>query len=235
MSTTRYNTLRSTYNVRVPKPETYDNIHKGSRGFILGGGPSIRKLKEDGFDFKCLEKEIVVGVNKAYKLLTPTYLVFGDAYFWKHFQYEVKNVDCVKFAPENILHGFRHEKIVPLRRSMATKDKVPSTLGGPISFVNNSGVGALRIAYALGCNPIYLIGIDIGADSNGETHFHDDYKKDKSRKTPAARYKQFYDEFASTIEMMKRERIEIFSCSEISPLNKVIRYVPIGTLDVRQV
>src|SRR5258705_7928417 len=82
---------------------SYNNKHQGQRGFLVGGGSSLKTLEEEGFDFHQLEKEVVVGINKAYKLLLPTYLVFGDKIFWDSFRDELRALLCIQFAPEDIL------------------------------------------------------------------------------------------------------------------------------------
>lgn len=225
----RQNRLRQMYNAKVPSPRRFDNIHADKRGFIIGCGASIKDIAAKGFDFKKLENEITYGVNNAYKLLIPTYLVFGDAYFWKHFETEVKKLPCYKIVPNNIIKGnVPDNTIIQVRRDSKPSVPVPSSMDGPISFLNNSGVAALRFAYIMGCNPIYLVGIDLGGEPDN-THFHDIYKEKKLRTTPPNRYAQFCAEFERTIAGMRNRKI--ISCSEISPLNTTIPYVPLASLE----
>jgi hypothetical protein len=220
--------MRTNYKVQGNNPRTFDNKHENKRAFVIGGGPSIDDIKKSGFSFDKLDNEITFGINKAYNLLTPTYLVFSDAYFWKHFMNEIKRVPCYKIVPDNIIRGYKDDTLIFLRRSQTPRDIVPNTLGAPISFINNSGVATLRIAYAMGCNPIYLVGIDVKIGDDGKTHFHNDYSG--LRTTPPTRYNQFYTEFDRTIKAMQEKNREIISCSENSLLNKVIPYVPITSL-----
>ena len=212
------NTLRS-----------YNNKHQGKRGFLIGGGTSIVLLQQKGFDFSCLQNEVIVGVNKAYKLVLPTYLVFGDLVFWKEFYKEIQPLPCVKLAPEDIVKYHSDPGLLPLRRSNNYREVLPLGLDAAVSFINNSGVAALRILYCLGCNPIYLVGIDLGANANGDTHFHNDYTSLK-RDTSKERYRCFLTEFVRTIAALKTKDISLFSCSEISPLNAIIPYVSLTSL-----
>lgn len=207
--------------------DSLDNKHKGRRGFIIGGGPSILKLQEEGFSFSQLDQEITVGVNKAYKLLTPTYLVFIDNSFHRKFKEEVEAVQCTKFF--NGSCKYRDETTFPLEAFGDHKAKstflVPKSLYAPISLWNNSGVAAIRIAYLLGLNPIYLIGIDLTVQKN-TSHFHTDYGI-IGRHYPAHRYIKCFED---TIRLLKKEGLVIYSCSHISKLNKVIEYKDLTTL-----
>jgi len=216
------------------KIEEYDQKHKDSRGFVIGGGPSIKKIQERGFNFLKLEDEITVGVNKAYKLFVPTYLIFGDAYFFRKFGSEIQKVDCLKIAPVNVVGSKAIPQLLPLRRAISASEVLPKSFGGTISFINNSGVAALRVAYLLGLNPIYLVGFDIGPNVAGETHFHKDYAADKDRITKPQRYQQFLDVFRDTIKALKEQNVEVFSCSETSRLNEFLDYVPIESLFIKQ-
>ena len=203
----------------------YNNKHKDKRGFLIGGGTSIKYLQESGFDFTQLQTEVTVGVNKAYNLFVPTYLVFGDDFFWKHFSQEIRALQCIKFAPSQILRGYSDPSILPLRTSTNYQEVLPRGLDASVSFINNSGVAALRVLYCLGCNPIYLIGIDLTEDSSGATHFHTDYTSFKRYTTPS-KYKTFHTEFARTLSALKTKNISVFSCSPISSLNTIIPYIP---------
>lgn len=200
--------------------------HKNQRGFLIGGGSSLLTLQESGFDFSRLQSEVIVGVNKAYKLLIPTYLVFGDNAFIKNFTQEIYALPCVKFAPHDILRGYSHPTLYGVQRGNRESDTLPRGLSAPISFINNSGVGALRITYTLGCNPIYLLGIDLSVNTAGDTHFHQDYKA-IGRKTRPESYTAFQREYIKVITALRAHHIDVISCSPISKLNDIIPYVPI--------
>lgn len=212
----------------VTRLRSYNQKHQGQRGFLIGGGSSLKVLQEQGFDFQQLEGEVTVGVNKAYTLFTPTYLVFGDEAFWKAFEKEIVALNSIVFAPLDILHGFSSSHILPLRRG-GCRATLPEGLDGTVSFVNNSGVAALRILYLLGCNPIYLLGIDLQTNTQGETHFHDAYIRLK-RCTRPQTYTQFYTEFIKTIAALKTHGVQVVSCSPWSLLNTTIPYLSLFDL-----
>ena len=212
----------------------FDNKHKGCRGFIIGGGPSIINIKKSGFNFDILQKEITVGVNKAYNLFTPTYLIWTDAYFWKAFRSELIKLRSIKFCPIKIVRKFSINKkdIYSLKRDKDSKKSTyVSSLSNSVPMWNNSGVTALRIAYILGLNPIYLIGIDlIIKDLKGRTHFHKAYNKNRVAKTTFKRYNKFFESFKKTIKDLEDIGVKIYSCSKVSRLNELIEYKKIDDL-----
>lgn len=218
----------------------YDNIHKGKRGFVIGGGHSIRDLLNDGFNFGLLENDICIGVNKAYELLDLDYFLFTDAYFWDNFKDEIKNLNCIKFAPNDIAQARcigeagSSDKFQIVKRapgSYGASVMAPNTFNGEVSFWNNSGVSALRIAHILGLNPIYLVGIDLTMkNDNDDTHFHNAYSANRVGKVGDSRYHVFYSAFEQTIKPLQEQGVKIFSCSAVSKLNNLIPFIDINTI-----
>jgi hypothetical protein len=213
------------------KLSNFDKLHLNQRGFIIGGGPSILDLQEEGFDFEQLKKEITVGSNKAYKLFEPTYLFCLDRYYIREFKQELIDIASIKFIP----NGYNKFNIPNtynlLKDKVKTKHILPKNFTSPIPMSNNSGVASLKLAYLLGLNPIYLIGIDIThTDEQGRTHFHNDYDKNRIIKTKPDRYGLFYDSFLETLKALKDKNIEVISCSSVSKLNSDIPFVNINTL-----
>lgn len=218
-------------------PNIYDNRHKGSSGFVIGGGHSIRSHLKDGFEFTSLKGKITIGVNKAYDLLLPDYLIFTDTYFWSRFKDEVSVLDCIKFVPDDLARahkigelGNQHKFHVVRREpgSYGASKMAPETFGSEVSFWNNTGVAALRVAAIMGLNPIYLIGIDvIRQDENGNTHFHDAYGANRTNRgdeVEGPKYETFYTAFKVTIIPMLERGIKIYSCSPVSKLNDLIPF-----------
>lgn len=215
----------------VERLRAFNNKHEGQRGFLVGGGSSISEIQQQGFDFHHLEQDVIVGVNKAYLLLSPQYLVFGDEKFWKAFKEEVCTLSCIKFCPQDILRGYyKDETLLPLRRGTNYNEVLPRGLHLPVSFINNTGVAALRILYCLGCNPIYLVGIDLQPHTETQaTHFHNDYLP-LGRKPRIESYKGFHTEFTRTVTAIQVTGRSLFSCSSFSKLNNLIPYIPLPLL-----
>jgi len=211
---------------------SFDNKHLNQRGFVIGGGPSILDIQKN-FDFKLLENEITVGSNKAYKLFNPTYLFCLDRYYVKHFISELNELNCTLFIP-NSYHTLRNKNCYGLSKQRGKHKpltKLPSSFQSEINFGNNSGVASLIIAYLLGLNPIYLVGIDIvHTDPEGRTHFHSEYNKTRIVKTTPARYDLFYNDFKTIIQFLTDKGVTVYSCSPCSRLNEDISFIVINTL-----
>lgn len=228
--------------IQYAGPEQFDNLYLGkTRGFVLGGAPSIKDLIDEGFDFSRLAGEVTIATNKAYDLLTPTYLVIGDSWFWKHFQHEILQLKCIKFCPSNVARKGRvdcaqNPDIYVVRRDSEQGCHLPGRVAPdsfkrPVSFWNNSGVSALRLAHILGLHPIYLVGFDMYLeDEEGRTHFHSAYSPERVAATTVCRYDNFLQAFEVTIKEMRRKLIRIYSCSPISRLNPLIPFK-----DIREV
>lgn len=151
------------------KLERLRNIHKGKRCFIIGNGPSLNKM-----DLSGLKNEITVGANAIYKEFSKwgfntDYLLFEDPY-----QTELRAPDASKVKNTTKIFALynspnvktdRHTLFMNVRKDkeywksskspMFSKD-FPNIvyLGGTIIHI------AFQLAYHLGCNPIYLIGVD---------------------------------------------------------------------------
>jgi hypothetical protein len=226
------NFLRMQVYIRRFTVEEYADIHEGERAFIIGGGPSIRDIHTRGFNWEKLNESITFGVNKAYKLLHPRYLVFGDASFWEEYRLEITPVMCPKFFPKEWLktHNIDVPKGVPVYTDFTHRSALPQTPFSAISLWGGSGVYALRIAYLMGCNPIYLVGMDIGANEEGKTHFHNDYIQSKFPKVKQLWFDTCYKSFRETILALEERYIKVFSCSKTSRINDVASYVDLDSL-----
>jgi len=210
-----------------------DNIQAGKRGFLIGGGSSINGIIKSGFKFKTLEKqEITVGVNKAYKILNPNYLVYQDNYIWDTFSKDLKalpkttEIICPHYA-----YGAGDPRVTFFNAVMGTAN-LPKTFDTPIGTKNNVGVTALRISYILGLNPIYLVGIDLRPEDAhpDKFNFHNDYDRDRQTKVSKEKIALFQKYFLETIEELKRVDVHVFSCSKVSTLNSHIPYVDIKNI-----
>jgi len=188
-------------------------IHEGQRGFVIGGGASILRLKKKGFDFRKLESEITVGANKAYKLFTPKYLIFRDRSYWLNYEEEVREVSCVKFCPKEIMDMYKIDDptIVGLTREEVIQHRGVAS-GQAENLFPNAGASALLIAHMMKCNPIYLLGIDLQLD-HGRSHFHGEYN------SISKSFLSNIKTFKYIVPNLKEQGVEVFSCSKISILN----------------
>jgi hypothetical protein len=208
----------------------FDNLHAGQRGFVIGGGPSIKLLLESEFSPELLHNEIVIGANKAYKFCDLTYLVSIDTNFIRGCRDEVRALSCPKFFPEGYLRGYEEDNTVyPMANRLqdyrGNRAKLPNNFND-ICYVGGSGSLAVKVAYSLGCDPIYLLGIDCTL-WDGRSHFHDDYETPLPKKTVEG----FFPTFYGFIHNMINARRRVYSCSPISKLNdRVCPYIDIREL-----
>ena len=150
-------------------------MYKGKRCFILGGGPSMKNL-----DFTLLQTEITIGINKAlfkYPVMI-NYSMDEKFYRWIHNDTTMlkafKNFTGIRVWVSK--KGIVYKKDVYVIRRLREKNTISLDLSSGIWPGNNSGWGALNLAMALGCNPIYLLGYDLKV-TNDETHWHNGYEK----------------------------------------------------------
>ncbi len=176
----------------------FKNRHKGERCFIIGGGPSLKKINP-----AFLQHEVTFGVNGIFLIydwlgFEPTYyvvedfLVFEDR--WRDIKEKVRRSTC--FFPTHFRYPeFHRDNHHYLRAIYEFNPKAGfprfSTnaarlvwIGGTVTYV------CMQLAFYMGFDEVYLVGMDHnyakpdhvetqGAvwTSNGEdpNHFHPDY------------------------------------------------------------
>jgi hypothetical protein len=186
------------------------NQHLGKRCFVIGNGPSLRmedlqKLKES--------QDITIASNKIYLAFEdtdwrPTYYTVGDLLVAQNNAKEIKNLNVIKLFPDhfkvilgrskdsdcNGVHLYycmlrqRYDKNGNYIPTFSMNPLLGLHIGESITNVN------LQLAYHLGCNPIFIIGIDgryqlpsstrqhdivgeILVSEGEKNHFSDDYRK----------------------------------------------------------
>lgn len=182
----------------------------GQRCFVIGNGPSLcikdlSKLGKNG--------EVTIASNKIYLAFEetdwrPTYYTVADLLTAENNAEKIRNLDLIKLFPDhfkgilgeskdsdcNGIHLYyrmikeRHDEDGNYLPFFSSSPLIGFHVGETITHVN------IQLAYYLGCNPIYLIGLDgvyqipstITSHhvyeqvfvSQGEiNHFHKDYRK----------------------------------------------------------
>ena len=159
-----------------------EGLYAGRRCFIIGGGESLR-----GFDFSKLDKDITIGINKAFAYYSEVKLTYSmdvdfynaiveerlpDGYYTpKEIKEKWLSYGGIRsfISPPNIKE---FGKEVYLIRRLAEREI--RTLAEGIFPGTNCATGALMLAATLGCNPIYLLGYDLKCKE--KTHFHGGYE-----------------------------------------------------------
>lgn len=197
---------------------TFVGSHEGQRCFVIGGGTSILTLLRKGFNLQKLKQEVTIGANKAYKLFIPKYLIFRDRSYWLYYKEEVRKTSCVKFCPKEHVDMYKIDDptVVSLAREEVIQHR-DAIRGMADSLWPNAGTSALLLAHMMKCNPIYLLGMDLRLD-HGRSHFHNDYN------TITKSFRSNRKAFEYVISKIHERGVDIFSCSQISLLNKIIPY-----------
>lgn len=151
-----------------------DGAWAGQPCFIIGGGPSLV-----GFDFNRLRgKGRVIAINRAFEFIPwADVLFFMD---WKFYKlcHDTPNRLALwqDFQGLRVFCNLMGRKLEDCYniRSLGRHGMSWSISKG-IYHGNNSGHGALVMALALGCRPIYLLGYDMNRDPKGRGHFHSGY------------------------------------------------------------
>ena len=165
----------------------YKNKHAGERCFIIGNGPSLRKM-----DLSPLKHEYTFGLNRIYLLFdkmgfSTTYFVSVNKYVIKQCAKDIVKLPCPKFISWNAQH------LIPFTSDMA----FIRSRSGPKFCTNIAKEGvwegatvtyvAMQIAYYMGFQQVILIGLDhsfwtkgqpnqlITSEGDDPNHFYPNY------------------------------------------------------------
>jgi hypothetical protein len=213
-----------TWHRDIPDIASYRNRHRGQRCFILGGGPSLKKI-----DPSKLRDEVTFAVNGIFLIydwlrFEPNYyvvedfLVFEDR--WRDIKQKVARSTC--FFPVHFHYPEFHRDNHHYLRAIYDFDPRSgfprfSTnaarlvwIGGTVTYV------CMQLAFYMGFDEVYLVGMDhnyerpghvqsVGSvwTSHGEdpNHFHPEYFGKGYR---------WHDPMVSRMEVAYREAKKVF-------------------------
>lgn len=208
-----------------------DGSWKGQRCFLIGGGPSLR-----GFDFERLRGERVIAINAAFKFcMFADILFFMDrANFYMAMLKGRMNDGGIKkawdeFSGYKVFLDLLQNRQIPGCHQLYANSSIESgltfTMKKGLIHGNNSGHGALNLAFCLGANPIYLLGYDfyfVGPKKQ-RGHFHNVYKHELSENGFLA----FIKHFQKSSKILRRAGVRVFNCNSKSRL----RYFEFADID----
>lgn len=175
-----------------------DGSWQNERCYVLGGGPSLKN-----FDLSAVTGSRVIAVNRAYEICPQADIVAScdDCFYsWHKDHLRFRNHAGMKvmMLVDPNPHLRSDVWVVPGRIERCI-GSIKEGLGHGWS----SGYGALMLAIALGCDPIYLVGFDMqgNAAANTQTWWHDGYPVQND----ASCYQRYADEFkwAATSGLIK--------------------------------
>jgi len=146
--------------------------HRDKPLFILGCGPSILN-----YDLERIKPFVTIGVNRAVKLIDPTYHIFIDRGM-------IPEVDVTKSAQiicaaqslkKNPCPNAKHvaKKALTFYQSRSPAAKIHRKYEGLI-YGNTSTHAGLHLAYIMHANPIIFLGVDLKHESDGRYYFYSD-------------------------------------------------------------
>lgn len=191
---------------------------KGSSCIIVGGGPSLK-----GFNFNSLKGRRTIGINRAFEFYSDYDILFSmDT---RYYQW-LKNakIDChlteeiikkwkrvksrkVFLSP---LDPYRFEPDIFLIRRLPVGE-VSFSLEKGLYCADNSFFGGLMLAVALGCNPIYLLGLDLNS-SDSRSHNHKPYPFPFS----TTKYGRMIKSFTDIAPKLSRAGVKVYNLNPYS-------------------
>ena len=203
--------------------------------YIVAGGPSLK-----GFDFSKLKDINTIAVNSSgLDVPDPTFCITADSGMFRKIQNGI--FDGIKTTKVMIAHPqhctmkfikgqYKHIRnghiYNPFCVDMLIKNKGCEGIGFTFDDFRtgfNSGFCALQLAVLLGYKKIYLLGIDLNTDK-GPQHYHNYYKG--KRTTDDSGMDRYFRNFKVALDILKKKKIKVISCSKTSRLNSVISYKP---------
>jgi hypothetical protein len=181
-----------------------DPIFLGDTIYIVGGGPSLKKL-----DFNLLKDKVVIAVNKAFLHLPMAQVLYwSDTRFFEWYSKEIEDFKGIKVTcrPQP-----KRNDIINLLNTGKTGLE---TMSYGLRDGGNSGYAAINLAYHLGAKRIVLLGFDM--QTNGkETHWHEGYSSTADTETMG---RLMIPNFDSLVEPLAKRKVKVYNASPISKL-----------------
>ncbi len=205
---------------------TYEKIadfkdkHKDEPAFILGSGPSLRGITPED-----MSQFITFACNDAFlRAYWATYWVTGDPRVLNAF-INIRSQTHGLLA-HTIISGLPVSEgvVVVDRKNIPNPDQPKSHPLYPMSFdlekdgyyeANTPSHFALQVASWMGCNPIFLYGVDFNRTEH-LTHFYG--SRTMFQKNDLDRYSLCVDAIHDAAAKMEQGGTRVFNCSRISAL-----------------
>jgi hypothetical protein len=200
------------------KKEAAKEAPRSKTAFIIGGGPSLRKVSLDVLK----SEELVIGCNQAYQLgpKIVKVLLFADvAWFHKNVhqleQMAEAGMKIYSVVPNgNPFEHFNLPWVTKLRRMNEGLHEFPK-----LGLNYSTGAAAINLALNLGATKVHLLGFDMAPEEEtGRTHWHSQYPHN----TSAESFRRF------TLGMAAVKK----SLPKFAPSAKVINVNPDSKLDL---
>lgn len=211
------------------KIRKFKNKYKDKRCFILANGPSILN-----HDLNKLNGEIVIGMNAS--------TLLEDSYNFKHTFYTVsdlrfvKNPDkinyCTSLVSDETIKVFRDEvrDVYPIEYSKNSiyiqaleRDGFSTNLASGYFYGCTTVMLAIQLAYYIGCNEIYLLGVDLTYSSE-QPRFYSEKTIQIEDAFSSIQIKNIHNAHL----FLEGNGVHIFNCN---PLSMIRNYIPFNSYD----
>lgn len=134
---------------------------KDNPAFILGNAPSL-----NDFDLSKLDGFLTIGINRSIYKIDSTILMWQDKDIYNYEKHIIDKSKSIKVCRDiaDPMSKFFHFK---LKSGFYKRTKDPAVLYGR----GSTGPLAVQFADSIGCNPIYLLGMDC-LTRGGDTDFY---------------------------------------------------------------
>lgn len=144
--------------------------------FLLGNAPSLSELD----NMSILDNYFTIGINRIFYKYDPTILMWQDLALWSQEKKKVLKTKSIKYCREGSeTQGGFYTFYLHGREAKLTHD-ITKLYGR-----GSSGSIAYQFAYALGCNPIILVGMDCRYTKKGKTDFYGNNAMHRSHTLPS--------------------------------------------------
>lgn len=139
---------------------SYNNVHKGERCFIVGNGPSLKLL-----DLSFLKHEFTFGMNRIYMAFdemgfkTSYYVSMNDLVV-EQCASDIQKMDIPRFLSWRARKWIKLEDGIQFIYSTYTGPRFSTDVTGRVWESATVTYVALQLAYYMGFETVYLIGVD---------------------------------------------------------------------------
>ena len=174
--------------------------HRGEMVFVLGNGPSLSLAAEYGRE---LQVFTTIGVNRSFRLLGSTYLLFLDRIFWATDSEEILACGVPVFCPKRLrLPCFTQ---FGRYRARNARDVLSERWADGLYWSRSSAVAALNLAFLFGAAEIALLGVDLRDNS----HFY----SGRGRSSPFLHAEKILEDLWWMSRRLRLKEVKLWNCS----------------------
>ena len=153
-------------------PVPWTGRMKGIPCFLLGNAPSINDM-----NLSLLDDYFSIGINRIFYAYDPTILIWQDLALWIQEKKQVMACRAIKYCRwgADTRGGFYNFKL-------GGRDARLAANCGTLHGRGSSGSITYQAAYAMGCDPIILVGMDCRHGKVGDEEVTDFYGNNKMHK-----------------------------------------------------